>query len=1257
MRKISFAFLLTLFFSMIGNRAFASVVIDGIYYYFNGDEAIVTNDISVNYIGDIVIPETVTYNGKQYTVTTIESYAFETGITMESISIPKTIKSIGQGAFNGCWNLKKVIISDLLSWCRISFSSYGDSNPLKLAHYLYSDKDTQITDVVIPNEITTITSNMFKYCKSIKSITLPNTITSIEYSSFMGCENITSLTINNSYLASSMDISDVFGSGVSECIIGDEVTDINSNLFSSCKNLKSITIGKNVKTIDKNAFFGCNSLEKVIIKDLSAWYNISFGNEYSNPLIHSQHMYYDDNVEIKNLQVPDGISSIASYAFYGWQGLESITIPNTLNTIGIDAFRGCSGLNKLIYNDLSTWCKISFGNRFSNPLYYTHHLYNKNNQELTEIVIPDDITSIKSFAFYGCQGLQSAFFPDKVTNVEYNAFSGCDNLKSVRINNTIVSLDHMMGSLSTIFGAQVEKYILSDDVTSINDNAFSGCSSLTSVNIPNSVTKIGDYAFSGCSSLSSLEIPNNVTYIGKRAFSDCSGITAVVIPSSVTSIGAGAFSGCSNITTVDIPKNVKDIGNGAFSGCANLKKVSINSNEIMSKDYTHRSAMKEIFGEQVEDFIIGNDVIRIGSYAFNNYNKGLNSIIIGDNITSIGSYAFSGSIYVNRGTVSLLTIWNNLYTPLEINSGKILNSPTIAKIDATQTSIKLRVENIYKEYAYTFNGEPLTGNIVTLSGLRPEQSVSGALLKISLGDYSFSPKYTSYSTAPIRKSIKKQNSSASSLTLKGSYTKGDAEVSKMTITVNKISKDGDSITITGLNPNTTYRATYTITVKYGDNLENTYDYTSTSDIRTDALTLTTQQPKVVSLGNVIVAAEANIDDEEKNVGFEWRRTDWTDSFQSNTGTANMVEGTMEGYIHNLNTEKLWKFRPYYLADNGTYYYGDWVGVDPTNTSFFEPTVHTYDKIVVNGNTALVKGYALGGSDDVTVQGFKYWKSAGGSSNRVSSADIPSDAKTVEASGTVMEVSLSDLDYDSSYSYVTFVTTSKGTYYGEIKTFETGKEPLILGDANGDMKVNVSDIVEIVNDILGKPSAKYNRNAADVNGDGQVNVTDIVNVVNIIMTSGSSASARRAASNNSLWLDGGTIRLRNAENYTATQFDINLSEGQSVGDISLSSTSNHQLTWQMVDENTCRVVVYSLSNAPFHTTDDVLFNITLNGSATISNELLIDADGSTTAVERIQQDKPMDVYDLRGNKVRSNVTNLRGLAKGIYIINGKKVILQ
>ena len=165
---------------------------------------------------------------------------------------------------------------------------------------------------------------------------------------------------------------------------------------------------------------------------------------------------------------------------------------------------------------------------------------------------------------------------------------------------------------------------------------------------------------------------------------------------------------------------------------------------------------------------------------------------------------------------------------------------------------------------------------------------------------------------------------------------------------------------------------------------------------------------------------------------------------------------MEGYIRNLNTDKLWKFRPYYLADNGTYYYGEWIGLDPTNISYFEPTVHTYSQIGIEGNTASVKGYALGGSDEITVQGFMYWKNESSSSNRVPSTDVPSTATKVEVSGTIMEVNLSNLDYESSYSYVAFATTSQGTYYGEIKTFETESAPT---DING-IKVDNATTVSI-----------------------------------------------------------------------------------------------------------------------------------------------------------------------------------------------------
>ena len=137
---------------------------------------------------------------------------------------------------------------------------------------------------------------------------------------------------------------------------------------------------------------------------------------------------------------------------------------------------------------------------------------------------------------------------------------------------------------------------------------------------------------------------------------------------------------------------------------------------------------------------------------------------------------------------------------------------------------------------------------------------------------------------------------------------------------------------------------------------------------------------------------------------------------------------------------LWKYRPYYLANSGTYYYGDWVGLDPSNTSYFEPTVHTYDEITIEGNTALVKGYALRGTDGIKVQGFKYWKKAGTSVHGMEKTNAPSNALTVEATGQVMTATLPDLAYNSDYEYQAFVTTDEGTYYGEVMTFSTGADP-------------------------------------------------------------------------------------------------------------------------------------------------------------------------------------------------------------------------
>ena len=218
--------------------------------------------------------------------------------------------------------------------------------------------------------------------------------------------------------------------------------------------------------------------------------------------------------------------------------------------------------------------------------------------------------------------------------------------------------------------------------------------------------------------------------------------------------------------------------------------------------------------------------------------------------------------------------------------------------------------------------------------------------------------------------------------------------------------------------------------------------------------------------------------------------------------------------------------------------------------------------------------------------------------------------------------------------------------------------IVQGDANGDGTVNVSDIVLTINYIMGNSVPNFNMEAADLNGDGEVNVTDIVMMVSIIMDGNGGSSRRAAATSSHLVISRNNIQLRNAEAYTAAQFDINLSDGQSISNVVLNVSSDHSLYWKMVDANTYRVVVYSMTNAAFRANSDNLFTVFMTGvqNATISNELLIQAE-SVTSIDLPQQNENYDVYDLRGNKVRSNATDLKGLSKGIYIVNGKKVIIS
>ena len=214
-------------------------------------------------------------------------------------------------------------------------------------------------------------------------------------------------------------------------------------------------------------------------------YSDSYSNEYQGNVVIPEEVTFmnrtrkvtsigsnafSDCSDLTSITIGNNVTSIGNHAFYKCSGLTSITIPNSLTSIGIEVFYGCSGLKKVIVKDIAAWCGIKFGSNDSNPLSNAHHLYSDEDTEITNLAIPNGVTSIGNDAFWDCSGLTSVTIPNSVTRIGHYAFNRCSGLTSVTIPNS---------------------------VTSIGDYAFNLCSGLTSVTIPNSVTSIGDDAFEG----------------------------------------------------------------------------------------------------------------------------------------------------------------------------------------------------------------------------------------------------------------------------------------------------------------------------------------------------------------------------------------------------------------------------------------------------------------------------------------------------------------------------------------------------------------------------------------------------------------------------------------------------------------------------------------------------------------------------------------------------------------------------------------
>lgn len=483
--------------------------------------------------GVIDIPDTVTKDNIDYTVTAIGDSAFEsfpTPTNVSSVFIPATVRSIGDSAFSYCNALTTVTFAEGSQLKSIGLAAFYGTEQLY----------PKFKEIKIPDSVETIGSGAFFYCQNLERITLPSALQTLSSVTFYGCAALSEVTFPAS------------------------LKTIESSVFDGCRNLSEVKLPASLTAIQSSVFHRCSAKTVFYDGSLEQWNDITADNDvlgYSCPSLvmddyTAQFIPVEDDPDHPFPGPPPKTVTITKYT-----GTEStVILPSTISSwpvtkIGEDAFQ--------------------------------------DNTTITSVTIPASVTEIGANAFADCTNLTSVNYAGDWSNltiqsgnpaVQDAANAPLFDFEFIPPDNTAVIVTNYKYN-----GAAADVTIPSryqgKPVTTIGHAAFFN-SAVTSVTIPDSVTSISDEAFINCPKLTNISIPNSVTYIGFSAFSSCTSLKSITLPSSLSFISGALFLGCSQLTTIHIPVSVTSIGNNAFADCPSLMTVTYPGSKTQWDDIT-----------------------------------------------------------------------------------------------------------------------------------------------------------------------------------------------------------------------------------------------------------------------------------------------------------------------------------------------------------------------------------------------------------------------------------------------------------------------------------------------------------------------------------------------------------------------------------------------------------------------------------------------------------------------------------------------